>query len=676
MSAAQAYRPEIDGLRAIAVTAVVLFHAGLPGFGGGFVGVDVFFVISGYLITGILMREAHATGSIDLVAFYARRARRLLPAVVVMVGFTLLASWWFLPAQGERQALAASAVATLAFVSNVYFWRERTGYFAEDAEALPLLHTWTLSVEEQFYLVWPALLVGLLWLTTRRSWRLERATAILCLAGIVTSFALAQWLLTFRPNAAFFLAPARAFELAIGALLAAIGVGSRTIALPVPARPLAFVALGGILLAIMLIDGNTAWPGPASLLPVGATALLIVALSADGGGTPARLLSHPAMVAIGRRSYSWYLWHWPILSLLHLTWLGREPAWAVAVAVVASYALACLSFALVEEPIRRGRTGAFAGRWSAVGAGGLASIAGVAVAGGTWWAANQELASSPRLQAVRAAVETHYGGSPECAHYHGVFEGLTPWRDCVAGPDGFVAWGEGAVPEGSWVVWGDPHAHAMLPAFAAWAERDGVIALARTKAGCRPIPGPLQQVGGVGGSLGRRNCRRFTRAVEAQLAALGDLGFSRLFLVSRWPPAGERKQPVPGWTSDLNATAQFASRLGYDVTMVALVPEFPVSVPGCIVRKGPEACRLNGTAFVKHRARRVASAARGMRVGINVYDPADYLCTAAGCPVSTIEGVVLYKDDNHLSVAGARHLGTDQGPVRAQLMPLTGQRDR
>ena len=302
------FRPDIEGLRAVAVIAVLLFHVGLPGVPGGFIGVDVFYVISGFLITGLLVRELRATSTVDLVTFYARRLRRLLPAALVVIGVTLVASWAVL-SRLRFPEVAGDAAASALYVSNLRFAEQATDYLAAHESPSPYLHFWSLAVEEQFYLFWPLLL-----LVGARLLSLARLGLLLALVAL-GSFGLSLvWTDTEAPWA-FFSLPTRAWELAVGALIA---VG----ALRLPRRspePLAIglvtAGLGLIVIACVVIDDSTPYPGMAALLPVVGTALVIIGGSATSAG-PSRWLSASVPRWLGRISYSLYLWHWPILVLV------------------------------------------------------------------------------------------------------------------------------------------------------------------------------------------------------------------------------------------------------------------------------------------------------------------------------------------------------------------------
>lgn len=363
---ALAYRPEIDGLRAIAVLPVILFHAGLELLSGGFVGVDVFFVISGYLITGIILREM-AEGRFSLLRFYERRARRILPALFLVMACTVPAAWLILPPAG-MQDYAESLVAVTVFASNILFWAE-SGYFSAAAELKPMLHTWSLAVEEQFYILFPLLLMA--------TWRLGVARIFAILSGLLAlSLVAAEWGARNAEWAAFYLLPFRAWELLLGSLVA-IHL-HRT-----PTRPsgprnglLAGIGLAMIVWAVFAFDRHTPFPGLHALAPTLGTALII--LFATEGTFVHRVLSLRGFVGVGLISYSAYLWHQPILAFYKSVRLDVSAAEIPALLAVV-LVLAWLSWRFVERPFRNSSAipAAQVFRLSAVGLTSLAAVGAV-----------------------------------------------------------------------------------------------------------------------------------------------------------------------------------------------------------------------------------------------------------------------------------------------------------
>ncbi len=338
------HRRDIDGLRAVAILPVMLYHARVAGFGGGFVGVDVFFVISGYLITTLIVRDL-AEGRFSLVQFWLRRARRILPAVTVMMAAGL-AIGWFVLLPDDYRAAARSAFHQSLFISNYYFWR-KTGYFFASADTMPFLHTWSLSVEEQFYVAYPLLL-----LVVTRAARPHR-TAILSVL-LLLSLGLSLWRLGVSPEEAFYLAHLRAWELLVGAVTASIvfDAGSRWSPRPILREAASAAGLVAILCSVSLIDRNTPFPGLAALAPCVGAALVIWG-NGYGPTVVGRVLGCRPLVAIGAISYSLYLWHWPLLVFANYSSIdGRSTPFLLGV-LLASGGVAWVSYRWVETPIRR-----------------------------------------------------------------------------------------------------------------------------------------------------------------------------------------------------------------------------------------------------------------------------------------------------------------------------------
>jgi peptidoglycan/LPS O-acetylase OafA/YrhL len=344
-----AYQPALDGIRALAVTAVVLFHAGVPGVGGGFLGVDAFFVLSGFLITSLLLDERRARGRIDLRRFWLRRARRLLPALLLVLLATVIAGRLLLDGDALR-LLRTDALAALGYVANWRMIFRGTGYVAATAAPSPLQHTWSLGIEEQFYLLWPLIVAAVL--AVRRG---RTVLIVLCGAGAVASELTCAW--SFRPediSRAYYGTDTRAQALLIGAALAAVGLST--------ARK--WVSVAGIAgLGALVWLWHTASDQAPGLYRGGltaaalATAMIIFAVVRRPGSVLARTLAGKPLVALGRISYGVYLWHWPIFTFLNAddTGLSRWPL--LAARLVATLAAATLSYHLVEQPIRHGVLG-------------------------------------------------------------------------------------------------------------------------------------------------------------------------------------------------------------------------------------------------------------------------------------------------------------------------------
>ncbi len=331
-----AYRPEIDGLRAIAVLAVVLYHFSMPGLGGGLVGVDIFFVISGFLIGGILMREQERSGRIRLGRFYLRRIRRLAPAYFAMAVVSLAVGWAIL-LPFEFREFGKALIASTTYLANIHFFRE-TGYFDIGIENKILLHNWSLSVEEQFYLFLPFLILALKFsqsLLRAALWVLFGASLVACI-----------WLTSSNQSAAFYLFPFRAWELLAGVLLAIWAEGRSG---PKSAWP-SWVGLALMLAGIIWVQPGAGFPGWQVAVPVlGA----VLALAGGRHGNPVNwALSSPIPVFFGRISYSFYLWHWPVLTL-SMYWRGQYAGfWEASAWLALAFGLSVISWRFVEQPVR------------------------------------------------------------------------------------------------------------------------------------------------------------------------------------------------------------------------------------------------------------------------------------------------------------------------------------
>jgi peptidoglycan/LPS O-acetylase OafA/YrhL len=335
------YRPEIDGLRAIAVLSVILYHAEFELFGGGFVGVDVFFVISGYLITSIIVNELQED-KFSLVDFYERRIRRIFPALFVVMLSCMVFAWlWYLP--NDFKDYAQSQVAVSMFISNLLFWRQ-TGYFDSANELKPLLHTWSLAVEEQFYLIYP---VGILLIF--RYFKRWMSSLIVFVAFL--SFVFAQWASYKRPALAFYFLPARIWELLVGALVAIFLINRQEKRIHRVLRETC-ACFGLILIAysVFAFKSSTPFPGMFALVPTVGAALIIV--FGEGDSFTGRLLSFKTLVGIGLVSYSAYLWHQPVFAFARYQDFQSQLRYIPILLLAITFGLAYLSWKYIETPFR------------------------------------------------------------------------------------------------------------------------------------------------------------------------------------------------------------------------------------------------------------------------------------------------------------------------------------
>ena len=333
------YRPEIDGLRALAVIPVVLFHAGIAGFSGGFVGVDIFFVISGYLITSIILSEQQKN-SFTLAGFYERRARRILPALMLVVLLSAIAAWYLL-LPTELVEFGESLVAVGVFASNILFWTQ-SDYFAATSEFIPLLHTWSLAVEEQFYLIFPVFMILTL------AWAKSKRIVALFVAAVL-SLIFCEWAWRNAPEANFFLAPSRVWELMAGVFCAFYLQQSRE-----PQKLVSQLgSLAGLLMlvySIVFFDKSIPFPSLYALIPVVGTVLVI--LFTDKDTLVGKILSIPFIVGVGLISYSAYLWHQPLFVFARLNSMDELSVTTLLGLSLLSFIMAYISWRWVEKPFR------------------------------------------------------------------------------------------------------------------------------------------------------------------------------------------------------------------------------------------------------------------------------------------------------------------------------------
>lgn len=647
---AQAYRADIDGLRAIAVSVVVLFHAGLPGISGGFIGVDVFFVISGYLITGILFRELSDTGKISLIGFYARRFARIVPSLVLVIGVTAIAGAALLSSSlFEVHALAKSAIAALLFVPNLYFYGITSTYFAANSAELPLLHTWSLGVEEQYYLVWPLLLMAA-GTGAARGEKLRRRCLIAIVAVGVASIVYCAALGVSSPSLAFYNPLSRFWELGVGSALAIVEMRPRGHA---GGRILAFAGLAMIAAgAFAAREGGGSFPFPLALLPVIGTAAIIAGNGMAPDNQVARLLSLRPMVAVGKVSYAWYLWHWPPLAFAHLLYLGEAPALVRALTVPATLLIAFVTVALYENPLRHRARELPERRAFALG---LATIlAAIGLSSAIYAAARVGLLpEDPRIKTAfndrppmqQACLQQGPGSGPA----------QPPAPACLA-------------PQGRprVIVWGDSHADQWVPAVAAWAAAQDIAVEQLTRGDCPPTLGlvPFSD-GGAPDSA----CAAFNRNALERIAATRDPVI--VVLAANWlsraaPPADGASPPWFDTGAHTSAESLAALQRGMDSTLAELgrrnIPAilllqspFHSRLPAaCVMRLGADQCGLDRARFNADTAPLdgVLRGAAARQDDTAILDPAAILCTARECPPE-LDGRIAYFDRAHVAAAVA-----------------------
>ena len=656
------YRPEIDGLRAIAVVAVVLFHTNLGMATGGYIGVDVFFVISGYLISLIILREV-GEGRFTFLGFYERRIRRIFPALFIVLVTITVAAWFILPPE-QMQTYGQSLVATTAFASNVFFWL-KSGYFGGDAELFPLTHMWSLSVEEQYYVVFP-------FLALIAAWGRPRLLNALMAVVLLASLALC---LVYAPRdqmLAFFLTPMRAWELMFGVFIAMHERRWRPALAQVrfATTTVEVAALAMIMVPIFLYDSTTQFPGWSAIPPVLGTALLILLSRPET--LVGRILASRGFVFIGLLSYSAYLWHQPLYALSRMQGL-TEAGWPTyAVLIVLTFVLAWLSLKFIEAPFRDRRrftrTQIYAG-----------FTIGSALLIGFGLAAHVRDGFPGRFSARTLAVAATGAPSPyrEACHV----EGLN-----APGPDSACRYFVN--DDVRWAVLGDSHGVEIAYAFAEKLRPAGQGVLQLTFSGCQAALTFESENPG---------CSRWMRDSVTWLEH--DEGITDVVLVFRhsFYLFGDQTKSYPhipaeapnflktlsaddARTRYVQSLTEIARRLGAAgkrVHIVAPIPDLPTHVERYTFKGDPnDARRVTGVSVDFHRERNAYIDAALVELDglprVDVIDPADAVCSGARC-ASLIDGKSMYFDDNHFSVAGARHFLDVEMRSGHLSLPTTGR---
>ncbi len=582
--------PHVDGLRAFAVISVIAFHAGVPGFGGGFVGVDVFFVISGFLIINHIVAEMNS-GEFSFWRFYARRTLRLLPPLAVMlIAITALAAA-ILVSPVEWEWFALSAMTSGLFVSNFYFL-VRQGYFDLTAYEKPLIHTWSLSVEEQFYLIVP-LLVLVCFVAARR---LQVRPGPLLAGLAVTTFVVSligSILLTSEVgrNQAFYLMHWRAWEFAAGGAAGALTVTGRFRNAVAEAAGLAGLAL--LLVSLSLNSGNTFFPGYLAVLPVAGTVLVIAGGVARPSMIVARLLSTTPLPGIGLISYGWYLWHWPLISLARIADFDEKSLARDLAMVLIALALAMLTYAYIERPIRRWRRNRTVAEARRIVAGGAAAAVGVALATASVGGVGYVLAT------MTAPIARDAAGLIE--------EAACPESICTIRPGAHA------------ILVGDSHADRMIDVL----EKE-----------LQPLKISLERV--------------------RQGDATGDIA---IFIYRWVPHFAARPATAAGggFIGELERRVDKLAAAGTEVLLIGPVVEFGRRGTECVLRAhrygmGWDFCGVPRSE-VEARRKDVVAALRRIAAEedkISYADPIDLFCDASFCRPFD-DGVVVMKDVDHLT---------------------------
>jgi peptidoglycan/LPS O-acetylase OafA/YrhL len=668
-SAAARFRPDIQGLRAVAVVAVVANHAGLSRLSGGYVGVDVFFVISGFLITSHLLRSLMTTGRIDFGAFYGRRIRRLLPASFVVMALSIVGAFVWIPPLLREQALK-DAVSTALYLPNYAFAQQGADYLSESSPSL-FQHYWSLGVEEQFYLLWPIVLALLFAAVARR-----RGGLLLALGAIVLASLAVCVLLTDESQPwAFFSLWTRAWELGLGGIVAVLLARGEPVLSPRVAAVAGWAGLGGIVFACTAYSSGTAYPGTAAVLPVVATATVILA-----GATPTRfgattLLATRPFLFLGRVSYPLYLVHWPMLVLTQAAvgYYTPLPQWATVLLAVVAVPVAWLLHRFVEEPARRAHwlTRARPRRsllGAAIGSAAIVIAAAVGIA---------ETGALP-LNAGRAAVQTAPSDPPRATGF--VPTNMTPTLQKADGDNPSIyatgcvvgtaqteahACSFGTASHGRIVLFGDSHAAQWFPALEEISQRRGFQLDTQTKSGCASVAVEVLRKGVPYASCDawRANVIAQVRADPPALVVLADYTNADF---------AHSDKKTEQWRRGLETTIAQLSPVT-KVVVIADTPDLRNSPTVCLSAHlgSADDCGRPASLALKSPGRAAEVQATAATTA-TLIDLTGYFCSSGWCP-AVIGDTLAYRDSHHISATFSRKLGGALGEQLVPLMPGTGR---
>lgn len=676
------YRSDIEGLRAVAVLVVLLYHFGVPGFDGGFIGVDVFFVISGFLITSLLIDE-RATGRISITSFYARRARRLLPISAVVLVATALGSALLLSATRLRD-IAQEITWSSLFGANLLFAHRGTNYLTAALETSPLRHYWSLAVEEQFYLVWPALIA----LVTFRAHDVRRRIAVTMAIIVAVSFSLSVLLTAESPSWSYFGPHTRAWELGVGALLAACAPAVMRLDRRLRAR-LGWVGLAVIVVCAVTFGGVTQFPGWVAALPVLATAAVLAA-STDSHHGPDIVLRLSPLQYIGSRSYSLYLWHWPILIVATEALERRLSALESMVAAAGVLLMAELGFRWVEQPLRRSRPLIQRPRWSiAVGAGlimvGVATGVAVGdyepdVSTGVVAAAPAPVIAETTTTSVLATPSSTSSTLPpapvpismvDSAPLAAIVDALdtTVLPDNLRPPlmgskgdtgtiydDGCHQYYQSAVnpacefgdPTGTTTIaiWGDSHAAQWFTALDTIARSNGWRLLSLTQGGCPYLDEPVFN---RSDNVVFSHCAPWRRSVRAYMV---EQDVDVVFLSEHYglrSAADQQPFSLDTWSRELPEVLASLRADGIEPIVIGDTPDPPKAMPGCLSENRLDISVCHAAADEPRGLERTdLIRALTAAAGVGFIEPGRWICASNICPV-VVGDLLAYRDGDHLS---------------------------
>ena len=595
---------EIQGLRALAATLVLIFHAKFVS--GGFIGVDIFYVISGFLITGLLLKELEAKGKISLKAFYLRRSKRLLPASFLVLFVTALFAWLVLPPI-SRGSIGRDLIATTFYISNYLFAWWQNDYQNLNATPSPFIHYWSLAVEEQFYVFWPLFIIGLAKLKSARKFLIGFS------AVTIVTFALGVWLTIVAPIWAFYSLPTRAWELSIGALIALLPALRRQNSL------LAILGITALIGSALSFNDSTPFPGVYALLPVLGTAALLSSIGA--WPKPLKwLATNRVSVWLGKISYPLYLWHWPVLVLPIALFARELKLWERIVALLITVVLAELTTRFVEEPLRLKKLAPRRVILSTAIAMVCALIVGLGIA--------QSTTSSILVngkQVTLASIELRPTPYEDGCHlnYH---ESISPI--CEFGK---------IDSKNTVVLYGDSHAVQWFPALEKLAVEKGFKLITLTKSACPSIDVVRESVG----AFKMSNCATWRENAIARIAkAKPDLIILSSF--EHFVPQGDPRKVEQWWAAGSNRTYRTLQPLASKIVYLLDTPLPKRNIPDCLASTSADKCLADSTLGLPQVAQ------------FEIVDPAKWLCTS-NCP-GIVRGNVAYRDASHISVATSLEL--------------------
>ncbi len=615
------YRADIDGLRAIAVMMVVFYHIGFKFLSGGFIGVDIFFVISGYLITSVIYQEI-SIGKFSFSNFYLRRMKRILP-VFFFVGFVTLLVGGLILLPTDLISLSKAFIAASFFISNIFIWRQSAGYFASDTKEMPLLHTWSLSLEEQFYFIWPVILILFIKFTSRK----KIAQIIFCIT--IFSFLLAEWASRTHPGPSYFLLPTRAGELMIGAFVAILNIHKNHNAglSKFQTNIIAVLSLALILLPAAIITESTVFPGINSLIPcVGSAALIYVGSTNNFIST--KLLSTPRLVFIGKISYSVYLWHWPFVA--YLNYLQYDISFSTGLWILFfTFTLSFISWKYVETPARKLKTNFLsATKWI---------FAGPTLCLLLFFLIIQSTHGVPERYSNRdVKILSYLNDSKHLTEKGNCF--LTTTSDNVKFFDRETCL-KILNNKQNKILIGDSHAaHLWSGLHSAY---EGINLLQATASGCKPVLN----------AIGEKRCTDLFKYLYGDFLKHNVKNINSIIISARW----EDNDIKP-----LITTISYLKSLGYNVTVLGPIVEYTTDLPKLIVLSDVWKKNFTDSRRIIMNIMSTDEKLKNLskQSGFTYISTLNTICSnAKTCAVEDQYGIPLQFDYGHLTAAGATYVG-------------------